>query len=452
MINKKIKQITLLLGDIFFLYFSLYLSLLIRRWQVPGNEQWNNHLNFFIFIFVIFVIIFYINELYQLKRINGKIINNIIKSSMISLILSMIFFYLIPQRELSPKTTLIIFSFIFSVMAIIWREFFKYILQNKLPKNNLGFIGYNEITKELLKEKQGIEKNNYQIKFIINEQEIINLDDEKIKYYKNINELPRLIKKYKINNLILSDESRQSNEVQKMLFDCLPKKINYLTLSRFYEEITNKIPLTIVNKAWFLENINLANKNIFETGKRFIDLFLSAISLIFLVPLSLIISIIIKIDSSGPVFFKQQRIGQKNKIFIILKFRTMKNNSHNRPTLFNDPRITKFGSFLRKTRLDEIPQIINIIKGEMSFIGPRPERPDLAEKLESNIPFYGIRHLIKPGITGWDQVSGEYHSPSIEDTYKKLQYDLYYLKNRSLFIDLTIILKTIKIALSRQGW
>ena len=156
--------------------------------------------------------------------------------------------------------------------------------------------------------------------------------------------------------------------------------------------------------------------------------------------------------SRGPVLFKQARYGQNEKIFKILKFRTMRmNNNDGSPTTEGDKRITSFGNFLRKTRLDEIPQVINILKGEMSFIGPRPERPEIVAELERQIPFYKTRLLIKPGISGWDQVSGVYHSPSLEDTLEKLQYDLFYLKHRSLYLDLAITLKTIATVLGRGG-
>jgi len=126
-------------------------------------------------------------------------------------------------------------------------------------------------------------------------------------------------------------------------------------------------------------------------------------------------------------------------------------NNNFSPTAKDDNRITKFGSWLRRTRIDEIPQVINILQGEMSFVGPRPERPELIEELEDKIPFYNERLLVKPGITGWDQISGEYHSPSQEDTLKKLQYDLFYIKNRSIYLDLSIVLKTITTILSRKG-
>ena len=203
---------------------------------------------------------------------------------------------------------------------------------------------------------------------------------------------------------------------------------------------------------WFLENFNENNKIWFDRSKIIYDFILALMIFIITLPFWLIIAIIIKIESRGPVFFVMKRAGKNDKIFKHIKFRTMKEegNDHS-PTRSNDSRITKFGNILRKTRIDELPQVINILKGEMSFVGPRPERPELAFELEKQIPFYNQRTLVKPGLTGSDQVSGEYHSPSKEDSLKKLQYDLFYIKNRSIFLDLTIILKTIATVVSRGG-
>ena len=203
---------------------------------------------------------------------------------------------------------------------------------------------------------------------------------------------------------------------------------------------------------WFLENLSEGNKNIFDFIKRIYDLALASLILMITLPLWPIIGIIIRSESKGPVFFRQTRAGQNNKPFKILKFRTMTIADKDfAPTKENDARVTRFGSFLRKSRIDEIPQAINILKGEMSFVGPRPERPEYIEGLKTAIPFYKERMLVKPGLTGWDQISGEYHSPSREDSMKKLQYDLYYIKNRSIYLDLSIILKTISTVLSRSG-
>ena len=192
----------------------------------------------------------------------------------------------------------------------------------------------------------------------------------------------------------------------------------------------------------------------YETAKRFMDAVFAAIlgtiSLVFYPFLILAV----KLNSRGPVFYKQKRIGQIGKTFEMLKFRTMRQDAEQLTGAVwaadNDPRATRVGGFLRKTRLDELPQLWNIIKGEMSFVGPRAERPEFHEILKKEIPFYEERYLIKPGLSGWAQINFRYGS-SVKDAAEKLQYDLYYIKNRSLFLDLGIALKTARIALQQSG-
>ena len=178
--------------------------------------------------------------------------------------------------------------------------------------------------------------------------------------------------------------------------------------------------------------------------KRLLDIGASILMLILTSPILLITAVLIKLTSKGGALFKQERKGQNGKNFTIVKFRTMYiDNNDQTLTQVNDKRITPIGNFLRKTRIDEIPQLINVLKGDMSLVGPRPERVEYAEELESKIPMYRKRYLVKPGITGWDQISGEYHSPTLEDTKKKLEYDLYYVKNISFWLDLRFSLKRL---------
>ena len=201
-----------------------------------------------------------------------------------------------------------------------------------------------------------------------------------------------------------------------------------------------------------MQNINLEGRGVFYFFKRIIDIILSLIILLITGIFWPFIAIIIKLESKGPVFFTQIREGKNGKLFNLYKFRTMKTEQNDfAPTTEKDNRITKFGNFMRVTRIDELPQMLNVLKGDMSLIGPRPERPELAIELEKEIPFYKQRLLVKPGITGWDQVSGEYHSPSIEDTYKKIQYDLYYIKNQSVFLEISIFFKTIMTVFLKLG-
>ncbi|MEK7075474.1 MAG: exopolysaccharide biosynthesis polyprenyl glycosylphosphotransferase, partial [Patescibacteria group bacterium] len=187
--------------------------------------------------------------------------------------------------------------------------------------------------------------------------------------------------------------------------------------------------------------------NFYDAAKRTIDFCLALFFNIVFLPLILIIALLIKSTSKGLIIFKQERVGLNNESFTLFKFRTMRPDAEKNGPQWaseNDSRITPFGKILRRTHLDELPQLFNILKGDLSFVGPRPERPEFVEKLKEQIPYYEIRHIIKPGLTGWAQINYRYGA-SVKDAYEKLQYEIYYLKNRSLILDLLIILKTVRL-------
>jgi sugar transferase (PEP-CTERM system associated) len=191
-----------------------------------------------------------------------------------------------------------------------------------------------------------------------------------------------------------------------------------------------------------------------DTVKRVFDLIVSLMLLAATSPIMLITAILIKLESHGPVFYRQERVGQHGRPFSIFKFRSMRTDAEKdgRPQWArkNDDRITGVGRFIRRTRIDELPQVFNVFMGEMSFVGPRPERPYFVADLNRQIPYYGVRHTVKPGITGWAQVRYPYGA-SIEDALEKLQYDLYYVKNHSLFLDLMILTQTAQVVLLGKG-
>ncbi|MDD5071182.1 MAG: sugar transferase [Patescibacteria group bacterium] len=452
--DNKFKKFILLAGDIGVLYLSLYLTLLIRYWDKPTNDLWQSHVGPFSIIFLVWIMIFYISNLYDLNLAanNASFFRLTGKNLLITSLLSVAFFYLTPQISIAPKRNLLIYVIIFAILFFLWRQFFNWSLKSYLPKKNIAFVGLNNQVLELMKELGEKPHLGYNVAFVV---------DDKNKEEKNIGETPvfndvsrlhSLIGSEKITDIILTADPHQSEELRTALFGCLPLRISYTGLPNFYENITGRIPVESINQMWFLENLSEGKKSLFGFAKRLYDFILALLILVGTMIFWPIIGAIIKLESPGPVFFKQTRIGKNNKPFMIIKFRSMTviNNNFS-PTAKNDNRITKFGSWLRKTRIDEIPQVINILRGEMSFVGPRPERPELIKELAEKIPFYNERMLVKPGITGWDQISGEYHSPSREDTLKKLQYDLFYIKNRSIYLDLSIILKTIATIVSRKG-
>jgi len=451
--NYRFRKLLLLFVDIVILYGALYLTLIIRFFSLPEYNYVSIHLLPFSILFIFWLFVFYLSEMYNLNYAinNRKFYYLTLRSFLICGLFSAVFFYVTPNILIEPKTNLVLFIIVYGILFFLWRFFFNWLLKDHIPKEQIAIIGYNKQVEQMIAELRKIANLGFEIKFIYNVNENIEKQTSEIDFYNISSNLVDLAKRYQITNIILAVDPSASEELSSILIKCLPLKINFLSLHHFYENVTGKVPVDIINTTWFLENLTEGNKKIYDSFKRIFDIIVSLGILIISFPFWIIIGIIIKLESKGNILFTQIRIGKNNEHFIIYKFRTMRRGCDFTPTEKDDARITRFGSFLRKARFDEIPQVLNVLKGEMSFIGPRPERPELVETLETQIPYYNERMLIKPGITGWDQTSSEYHSPSYEDTLEKLQYDLYYIKKRSIFLDLNIILKTISTILSRKG-
>lgn len=437
----RLKKFILLFGDFIFLTLALFLTIAIRYPQETWQKNFYGHLPYFLVVFIIWLVVFYINGLYNLNiKANGrKFFTSTVGAVALSSLLSIIYFYLNVQAAIAPKTNLFIFIAVSTLLFFIWRNLYQALVSPLIPKSNLAIIGFNGYTEILIEELKNNPGAGYQTALI----------------FKDTSELATLVESVKENNIraiVVTDDFNKNENLREALFSCLASNVIFFNYPDFYELLTGKVPVEAIDSSWFLDNIREGEKNYYNFIKRIFD-FSGAILLLIITAIFWpFIALGIKFGSRGPVFFTQERYGQNEKIFKMIKFRTMKEDGNNRTmTVEGDKRVTKFGSFLRKTRLDEIPQVLNIIKGEMSFIGPRPERPEIVSSLEHQIPFYKTRLLIKPGITGWDQVSGKYHSPSLEDTLEKLQYDLFYLKHRSFYLDLIIALKTIATMLSREG-
>ena len=231
--------------------------------------------------------------------------------------------------------------------------------------------------------------------------------------------------------------------------------LQYYNYLEFYETYENKLPISHLSPKWFLENtgFEIYHNNFNLKAKRLLDLFFAMLIGIFAAPVIILAAIIVKLESKGPIFFIQERIGEGNKKFNIVKFRSMTTDAEKDGPQWaskNDNRVTKFGKIMRATRIDELPQLWNFLRGEMSFVGPRPEREFFIQQLEKEIPYYNLRHTVKPGLTGWAQVMYPYGA-SVEDAYRKLQYDLYYIKHHSIPFDVKVLLKTVTIVIFGKG-
>jgi exopolysaccharide biosynthesis polyprenyl glycosylphosphotransferase len=230
--------------------------------------------------------------------------------------------------------------------------------------------------------------------------------------------------------------------------------IEIIDLRSFYEEMTGKLLLNHMDLKYLICSAGFPHNKFLFTAKRAVDVLSAVVGLIVSSPIWPLLAILVKIDSPGPVLYRQVRVGFLENPFVLYKFRTMKHDAESETGAIwaqeNDSRLRPIGKFLRKTRLDELPQLFNVLKGEMSFVGPRPERPEFVEQLNELLPFYAKRNFIKPGITGWAQINYPYGS-SVEDAYEKLCYDLYYFKNMTLLTDVLIVLQTFKVILWTRG-
>ena len=269
--------------------------------------------------------------------------------------------------------------------------------------------------------------------------------------------MEEIISKKEIDVLVIVKDIKSPSfkKYLKRIFDLKINGLKIINYEEFNEDIQKKIDINQINEEWLLQSngFDILSNEMQKNIKRGMDIILALTLMVFLSPLALITAIIIKIESKGPVIFKQTRIGENMKPFRVYKFRSMRMHDpkkHSRYTLDNDARVTKFGKFMRKTRIDELPQLWNILKGTMSFIGPRPEWDILAKDYARKINHYNLRHLIKPGITGWAQVMFPY-GENLEDAKKKLEYDLYYLKHQDFILDVLIVMKTAKAVLLGKG-
>jgi len=444
MFFRKLKQILLISGDILLLYFSLWLTLLIRYGQIPSKTLWFSHLISFSIIFLFWLIVFYLNDLYNLNFLKNttSFFSNLFRSLIINLILAVVFFYFL-SPQFTPKRILFLNLIIFTLLFTFWRFIFNQFLVGVGPQENLLIIKSKEETQELIKKIIKLPALGFNLKAVINL--------EKTNHY-NLEDLKNLIKKEKITTVVL-DNPQKYPEIIITLYQFLSQGVKFFDLASFSEKFISEIPVSVTEEIWFLENLRDLEKRFYEIFKRFLDIFLALIlGLISLIFYPLII-LTIKLFSPGPIFYRQKRVGRLGKEFTIIKFRTMIPGAEKNGPKWaeeNDERVTKIGRFLRNTRLDELPQLFNILKGEMSFVGPRPERPEFVKDLTKKIPHYHLRHLIRPGLTGWAQINYPYGA-SVKDALKKLQYDLFYLKNRSFILDLKIILKTINLILQARG-
>jgi len=271
---------------------------------------------------------------------------------------------------------------------------------------------------------------------------------------KNTGGLYETVKREKADKIVVSLTERRGVFPFQEVMACKLAGVEVMDAASFYEHVTGKLFLEGINPSWIIFSDGFKVGRMRKIMKRGMDILFAIFGILLTIPFLPLIAIAIKLDSSGPIFYRQERVGEKEKNFYLYKFRTMRADAECATGAVwaqkNDPRVTRLGAFFRMCRVDELPQFFNILRGDMSMVGPRPERPEFVETLKKQIHYYSERHFVKPGVTGWAQVRYPYGA-CVEDALEKLRYDLYYIKNISLAFDLMIIMETIQVVLFRRG-
>ncbi|MGA8262206.1 MAG: sugar transferase [Arenicellales bacterium] len=437
-----------LAGDLVGLIVAFNLAQYWHIGRISGVDPWLAAVVAPVTLFVL-----YICEAYFLDLRNAGL--RLALKTGIGVVASMGIFAVVSYTTKAPEAasifwrgTLLVGFALFFVWATVSRLFFSNVSFQQGDRRVWGAVGEPEYVDALA---QAVNQER-----VTGRLSILARDWESLKGKEKMRELRDHLDRDGLAGLIVATQKPLPREVVKTLLDMkMTKGLRIYDLVDFYEQYLYKLPVLHVGESWFAlsQGFSLMHKTIQYRIKRMTDILLAVLALTLTLPLSLVVALVIKLDSKGPVIYRQRRVGLNAVPFELYKFRTMIEDAEKEGPAWaasDDPRVTRVGRVLRLTRMDELPQVWNVIKNEMSFIGPRPERPEFVSQLEQEIPYYDLRYVVKPGITGWAQVMYPYGS-SVRDALEKLQYDLFYIKNYSLLLDAIIVLKTIRLVLVRGG-
>ena len=444
----------LLIADFFASFFSLVLSF-------KNNELIFNLRIVFLINFFILSLLFYANGRYKADPTISRFkeIQSLFRITLSYTILLIIINEIFPRIFFIESSILITIWFYLvvglTINRLIIRRVQKSLVRRGYGKKNTLVIGSGNKALNIASHLISYSKSHNLLGFVKSkEKNEFNLNEISLPELGHVNDLKKIIARYNINEIVIALEKTNHSLLLKILTNSNGSNISLRIIPDMYEVVSGLakteelfgLPLVDINP----EILSIQQK----FAKRMIDIIFSIIVLLGLLPLWIFVSLLIIIESKGPIFYKQKRVGRNGKTFIITKFRSMKNEAENITgpvwATQKDPRITKVGVFLRKFRIDEIPQFINVLIGDMSVVGPRPERPFFVGKLVEEFPFYYRRHKIRPGITGWAQIKQTYDS-SLSDVREKLKYDFFYIENMSLSLDILIMIRTLIVMLSAKG-
>lgn len=439
----------LLIGDILVFTASLWFTLALRYLAVPSYELFRTHFVPFVFLFAAWVVVFSIAGLYgrHSRLFRSKLTSTILLAQIANIILAALFFFFLPVFGLAPKTILVLYLAVSFLLIFLWRAFF-FLRIPRAKKLKGVLIASGADAAALADEIRNDSHAGFTFDYVI--------DTAVAPSHEIIQQACRVAEEDDVSFLVVDFSDKAVSAALPIIYDAAFHKRRFALIDAadLYEEMFERVPLSLISYKWVLANISASRT--YDALKRAIDIVLA----LALGTLSLLVypfvMLAIKLDDGGAIFITQRRVGRFQEPINILKFRSMSGNDQGdygekgKSMLV----VTRVGFWIRLLRIDELPQLWNVLKGDLSLVGPRPELPALAAQYSARIPYYNARYLVTPGLTGWAQIRHDrdpHHGADIAETKMKLSYDLYYLKHRSLLLDLFIILQTIRIVLTARG-
>jgi exopolysaccharide biosynthesis polyprenyl glycosylphosphotransferase len=442
----------LLVGDLLLMYAALAATLLLRGGAAMLAEFFPTYFLPFTLLHLVWACILFITDFYDRRslKLDVAFFQRLGAAMAACAVIAVVFFYVMTGFGITPKTNLVIQVVYFSLAFCAWRAVMAKAVTGPASLTPVIFMELDEHLEPLANLVLANPATGYRLAGIVQTEGCVG-----VPLGVTVTDQPQ-----DIWQLLDSSEgvvvvgNRAMGEAQDLLYSLLRRGITVMDAASFWEELGAEIPVTVADTSWFLHRFQEASRHrVYSAAKRLADLLIAAVVGLLTCWLIPLLMLGVRLSGSGPIFFGQMRVGRHGRLFRLYKFRSMHVDAENdgaRWAVKGDPRITAFGYFIRHTHVDELPQLWNILKGEMSFIGPRPERPEFVTQLDQAIPFYDLRHLVKPGLTGWAQVNYRYGA-SVAEAQRKLAYDLYYVKNRSPFLDAQILLKTLVMIFRGEG-
>ena len=398
-------------------------------------------------------------EIYDLHRAANwsRTLRSIMLAGMVGGLAYLLIYFLSDEPGRINRRAIAVFIVMAMLLTLLWRWLYIRLITSQGNQRRVLVVGAGGNGNTLAQIYKQLHPAPFVlVAYIDDDPDKIGKDVEGFRILGGSNRLLRCIDEMNITDVVVSITGEMQGATFQTLLDVQEKGIEIIRMATLYEELLGRVPIHHLESDWIIRSFvdEVRSGSFFEVGKRFLDILGSLVGLLILAVLLPFLAIVIVIDSGWPIFYWQERLGRGGREFKIIKFRTMHQDAEKegKPQMAgkNDPRITRVGNFLRVTRLDEVPQFWNVLRGEMSIVGPRAERAQWVATFQQEIPFYRARLLVKPGISGWAQINYGYAS-TVEDTSVKLEYDLYYIKHRSIGMDIVIILRTVSTVLSRKG-